>query len=98
MNILKVVGTYWTGDETPEPTIADMLRYDDGEMISYTTSDISGLRANRRFEAEVHSNDFTPDRWKSFGLKATLVRKEKGKASCSYPDMESVSRAIHEHK
>ncbi len=98
MNILSVSGTYWTGDTSPEATIADMLRYDDGELISWTAQDIEGLRTQKRFTAEVHTNHFTPDRWGSFGLKATLIRKEKGRANCNYPDMASVHQAIQKRK
>ena len=35
MNVLKVSGMYYYKDPTPEATIADMLRYDDGEMIDF---------------------------------------------------------------
>ncbi len=98
MYILKVTGMYWTGDKSPESTMADMLRYDDGALISWKRSDIEGLRAHKHFEAEVRANDFTPERWRSFGLKAVLVRKEPGKATCSYPDMASVRKAIAEHR
>jgi hypothetical protein len=98
MNILRITGIYWTGDKTPESTIADMLRYDDGEMADWRGFDIPGMKAYRKFVAEVHSNDFTPERWRRFNLKAELVNKEKGKASCSYPDAARVEKAIHEHR
>ena len=90
MYILKVTGTYSILDRTPEATMADMLRYDDGEMTDFSTSPISGHRARASFEAEVHTNHFTPERWKSFDLRATLIRKEPGKAKCNFPDMASV--------
>ncbi len=98
MNILSISGTYWKGDASPEASIADMLRYDDGELISWTAQDIPDLKASKRFNAEVHTNSFTPERWKSFGLKATLIRKEKGQAKCAYPDAASVRQAINERR
>ena len=98
MYILRVSGMYWTGDTSPESTIADMLRYDDGELINWISREIEGLRTRKHFVAEVHTNHFTPDRWKSFGLKAVLLRKEKGIAGCNYPDTASVTRAIQAHK
>ena len=94
MNILKVSGVYSFRDATPEKTMADMLRYDDGEMVNFEEHPIEGIRASKRFIAEVHTNHFTPERWRSFGLKAELIRKESGKASCSFPDQQSVSDFI----
>jgi len=98
MNILKVTGYYGFRDPTPEATMADMLRYDDGEMIGYRDLPGSAFRASKLFEAEVHTNSFTPERWRSFGLRATLVRKEPGKAQCSFPNMNSVSKFIQEQR
>ena len=95
MYILKVTGRYYYKDPSPEATIADMLRYDDGEMISFTESPIEGIKARKYFVAEVHTNNFTPRRWTSFGLKAELVRKEPGKAECNFPDQQSVLDFIH---
>ncbi len=89
MYILKISGMY-SRAETPEATMADMLRYDDGEMISYEDIPIEGLRGTRRFTALVHSNRFTPGRWRSFMLKAEHLGTESGKAGCSFPDQASV--------
>lgn len=95
MNILKVTGIYSFRNDTPEAAMADMLRYDDGEMVSFEEQPVEGIRSQKHFVAEVHTNNFTPERWSSFGLKAIFVRKEPGKASCSFPDMQSVSDFIH---
>jgi len=95
MNVIRVTGTYGFRDSSPEATMADMLRYDDGEMISFETFPIEGIRATKKFVAEVHANDFTPQRWSSFGLRAQLLRKEPGKAECTFPDMDSVQKFIH---
>jgi hypothetical protein len=97
MYILKITGTYSFRDKSPEATIADMLRYDDGELVNWKPVEGPG-RANLRFEAEVHSNSFTPERWRSFLLKPELISKTPGKANCSYPNMDAVYKAIHEHR
>lgn len=93
MYILKISGMY-TGAETPEATMADMLRYDDGEMISYEDMPIEGIRGTKRFTALVHSNHFTPARWRSLMLKAEHLATESGKANCSFPDQASVHAFI----
>lgn len=101
MYILKITGLYTSArDKSPESTIADMLRYDDGELVNWTNlgPPFPGSKAHSKFQAEVHSNSFTPQRWSSFGLKAEIVRKEPGKASSSYPDMTSVQEAFYEHR
>lgn len=96
MHVLKVTGSYYLGDPTPEATMADMLRYDDGEMVSWKPIEGWPGKAHSNFEAEVHTNSFTPERRASFGLRAKLVETRKGKAGCNFADQESVVKFIHE--
>lgn len=98
MYTLRVTGQYYKPDGSPEATMADMLRYDDGELVDWKPIPIAGLRVYEGFVAEVHTNRFTPDRWKSFGLKAEMRRKEPGKASCRFNSPEDVQRFIQKRK
>jgi len=95
MNVLKITGFYSSKDPSPELTMADMLRYDDGELVDWTEEVVEGLRGRKKFVAEVHTNRFAPHRWQSFGLKAELVEKRLGEASCRFTDQQSVSDFIH---
>jgi len=52
--------------------IADMLRYDQGTLISNTETPVEG-KGYSRFEAVVHSVAYTKARWESFGLKTALI-------------------------
>ena len=74
MFIVRVKGTV---GESPLSTpvaeqIADMLRYDQGTLISSTETPVEG-KGYSRFEAVVHSVTYSKARWDSFLLKTEMI-------------------------
>jgi len=61
---------------TPSNYIADMLRYDQGHLISITPSENDQVpNVGQEFEAIIQCDRFTQDRWHSFGLGAGIINK-----------------------
>jgi hypothetical protein len=63
---LEVKGIYSQKFSSPEKTLKEMLRFDEGEIESVESE-------NETFTAIVLVRKYTPDRWKSFGLKTKRV-------------------------
>jgi len=58
----------------PEEVIEDMLRYDNGRLEEVTSIEsIEGSKARQRFTAIVVSKYYTPDRWRSFGIRTRVI-------------------------
>ena len=66
--IIDVTGRY-SLHKTPQQSMDDMLRYDDGELLDLEfrpdseVDDLFGL-----FSAKGRVQKYTPERWKSFGM------------------------------
>mgnify|MGYP001350381485 CR=1 FL=1 len=61
-------------NQTPEGVIKDMLRYDGGYIVGdFNVSEHPEIKSQNVFRVLVSCSSFTPERWKSFGLKVEEV-------------------------
>jgi len=75
--------------------MADMLRYDAGDVIETTTTPVEG-RPWDSFTAVVHLASYTPARWRSFGLPTRLLRSFPGDPPpARFNTQEEVSRFMY---
>ena len=68
-NTIKVWGRFHSifGD-TPEDTVKDMLRYDQGVIVEGSV-----MTSGDDFEMHIISERYTPRRWQSFGICCELI-------------------------
>lgn len=96
---VEVTGDYAYMHTTPKATMAGMLRYNGGRLEEIISDEpMEDIKSRRKFRAIVVLGEYTPERWKSFGLKTRLISKEKGKGQLvepEFPDIESVYDFIH---
>lgn len=68
---IRVKGRYYPRiNQTPEGVMKDMLRYDSGSPVgNIEVSPVDEATSSRwNFSAIIQAEQYTPDRWKSFGL------------------------------
>lgn len=95
--LVKISGVYSPFHGSIKGQIADMLRYDGGKLVEVTKDEpVEGLRTNHRYEAIVELSSYTPERWRSFGIRSSLISKEKGVVEGEFDTMEAVSKFINE--
>ena len=77
-----------------------MLRYDSGHIVKIISDEPINNMYAHKFKALIESNNYTPDRYKSFGIKTELLSKERVKASekvkADFEDTYSVSKFLRE--
>ena len=69
----------------PAEYMRDMLRYDDGRIEAIWDYPTGKKGESIRFTAIVQLNDYTPDRWRSFGLYPDVLGAYDDADPSQYP-------------
>ena len=74
MPTIEVSGTYSPRHNTLKDVVADMLRYDEGEIVEVLEDEPhERLPSTNRFKILVDCVHYTPERWKSYMLRTKEV-------------------------
>ena len=81
--------------DEPIAQMADMLRYDSGDIVNMVETVIEG-KPWKRFTAIVHLAHYTRDRWSSLGLLTKLLRTiNASPPPARFESSEQVSAYLH---